>query len=312
LIKDDLALQLFTLTNLIRLLEEGNIMGAYFLVPFVSLNVAIRNSRISDNTRLDLLQAAFSVFFRMAKNYPTTGKGPGIYENSSQTGHRKTLWTKGMCQRGCNLCIGLYWAITTHPRDLALGRIGSHSVECHFGTTRSLLRNENRWQRFLSAEVDSLLVREILDELHLAPYIRRFKTTAGYTHGQNSEDLIDCNFEGIIESFELIAGHFPLQTEESIPYDALFTRPYVHLSELLERAGHIESITSPSPTSGWGIFNRYFAASATPLRRTGKDERTESPPRLSTFSPADAIVDDERGYKQSSWTSAGPSLSDII
>jgi hypothetical protein len=143
-------------------------MGAYFLVPFVSLNLAIKKSVISDNTRLGLLQAEFTVFFRMAKNYPTTGKAPGIYEGSIQPEHRKTLWTKGMCQRACNLCIGLCWAITIHPNDLALGRIGSHSVECHFGSTRSVLTNENRWPRFLSAEIDSLMVRDILDELHLA------------------------------------------------------------------------------------------------------------------------------------------------
>jgi hypothetical protein len=311
LIKDDLALELFTLTNLVHLFEEGNNMGAYFLVPFVSLNMAIRNSMISHDTRLGLLQAAFSVFFRMAKNYPATGKVPGIYENSTQTGHRKTLWTKGMCERGCNLCIGLHWAITTHPSDLALGRIGSHSVECHFGTTRSLLRNENRWQRFLSAEVDSLMVREILDELHLAPYIHRFKTTAGYTLGQHSEDLIDCNFEGIIESLELIAGHFPLQTEKSIPYDALFMRPYVHLSELLERAGHIETIPSTSPASGRGIMNRYFAPSATPLGRTEKDERTESSPSWSTFTRDGSSGANERGYKSISLTKETPPIFDL-
>jgi hypothetical protein len=66
------------------------------------------------------------------------------------------------------------------------------------------------------------MVREILDELRLAPYIRRFKTTAGYTLGQGSEDLIDHNFEQSMESFEVIAGYFPLQTEGSIPYDGLF------------------------------------------------------------------------------------------
>jgi hypothetical protein len=54
LIKDDLALQLFTLTNLIRLFQGGNIMGAYFLIRFISLNLAIRNSVISDNTKLAL------------------------------------------------------------------------------------------------------------------------------------------------------------------------------------------------------------------------------------------------------------------
>jgi hypothetical protein len=133
-------------------------MGAYFVIPFVSLNLAIRNLMISDNAMLGVFQAAFSVFFLIAKNCLTTGKAPRIYENSSQTGHRKTLWTTRMCRRGCNLCIGLYWAITTHPSGLGLRRIRSHSVECHLGSMWSVLRNENRWQLFLTVEMNSLMI----------------------------------------------------------------------------------------------------------------------------------------------------------
>jgi hypothetical protein len=52
LIKDDLALQLFTFGNLVRLFEEENIMRAYFLIVLVSLNLAIRNLMIFDSARL--------------------------------------------------------------------------------------------------------------------------------------------------------------------------------------------------------------------------------------------------------------------
>jgi hypothetical protein len=78
LIRDNLALELFKLGDLFRFSEQGNIIRASFLVPFMSLNLVIRNSRDSNNTRVGLLQATFSVFFRMAKNYPTTSKAPGI------------------------------------------------------------------------------------------------------------------------------------------------------------------------------------------------------------------------------------------
>jgi hypothetical protein len=126
--------------------------------------LSIRNPAVSNDAQTDLLQAAFLAFFRMAKHCPITGKGPGIYENSNQSGHGKKPWTKSMCQRGCGLCIGLYWAIKTHPTDLALRRIGSHFLEFHFPSTRSVFRDEMRWKRFLSAKVDASLVREILTD----------------------------------------------------------------------------------------------------------------------------------------------------
>jgi hypothetical protein len=43
----------------------------------------------------------------------------------------------------------ILWAITACPTCLALRRIGSYFVESLFGTTRSILRNETRWERFL-------------------------------------------------------------------------------------------------------------------------------------------------------------------
>jgi hypothetical protein len=74
------------------------------------------------------------------------------------------------------------------------------------------------------------MVREILDELYVASYTRRFKTTAGHTLSQNPGDLIDCSFEGITESFELVARCFLNQSEQTIPYDDSFMRSYVLLS----------------------------------------------------------------------------------
>jgi hypothetical protein len=174
--------------------------------------------------------------------------------------------------------------------------------------------NENRWPRCLSAEVDFLMVREILDELHLGPYIRRFKTTAGHTLSQNPGDLIDCIFEGVTESFKLVVCFFRNQSEQTIPSDDSFMRSYVLLSELLEAAEHIETIARTSPTSGWGITNRYFAASAspTPLRRTEKDKRTESSPPLWTFPRTGTYMANESQYKTLSWKSESPPVWDLI
>jgi hypothetical protein len=112
------------------------------------------------------------------------------------------------------------------------------------------------------------LIRERPDELHLAPNFRRFKKTAGCTLAQDPGDLIDYSFDRVGESFGLVALCFPNQSEQTIPYDDSLMQSYVLLSEVLEAAGHMETIAGISPTSGWGIMNRYFTASASliPLR----------------------------------------------
>jgi hypothetical protein len=84
------------------------------------------------------------------------------------------------------------------------------------------LRNETQWQQFLSAGVDSLMGREMLHELRLAPDISRFKTIAGYILSQNLDGLLDCLFERMTESFELMAHCIPAQSEQTIADDETF------------------------------------------------------------------------------------------
>jgi hypothetical protein len=129
LLTDDLGLKTLTLGNLMTLFGYAEITGAYFFLPLAVLNLVIRCDRLSSGARLNLIQTAFSVFFKVTKEFRATGNSHGIYEASSDGNHRKTFWTKKMCMRGCNLCIGLFWAISTFGEGLALGRIGRHSVE---------------------------------------------------------------------------------------------------------------------------------------------------------------------------------------
>jgi hypothetical protein len=154
----------------------------------------------------------------------------------------------------------------------------------------------SRWQRFLSAEVDACLVREILADLKLETYIRRFKTNAGHTLGQNSDDLISLRFEGITESLELAAHSFSDQSEQNISFEESFIRSYVLLSELLETIHHVETIARPSPTSGWLIMNRYFCSSA--KTTSGRDDPVKASQRQRSRSNPPGMSDSiELGYK---------------
>jgi hypothetical protein len=89
----------------------------------------------------------------------------------------------------CKLCVGLASAINNVPTCLALGRIGSHSRECLFGTARSFLRGGTRSPRSLSPKVDA-----ILKDLRVETYIRRFRSLAGHTLLRDVPYPVDIEF----------------------------------------------------------------------------------------------------------------------
>jgi hypothetical protein len=92
-----------------------------------------------------------------------------------QKGARKPWWTEMQIIRSRNLCVALYHALThiAPGTSLALGRIGSHAVECHFGMVRSMLRGDDRLDRWLSAEVKAIMVSRLLAQLGQDPITRR-------------------------------------------------------------------------------------------------------------------------------------------
>jgi hypothetical protein len=184
LLKDHLALQAFSLENLIALKEYGDYSACYFMLPFVCLNLAVPNAHLLPEQRLELMHVAFIAFFQMIRCSPETGGDAGIWEIGGEECLRKTFWIQVMCFRGCNRCVALYSAIKmsmVYPMDLELGPIGSHSVECLFGTTRSKPTGNARWEKFLKAELKAVSIRRLMKELDLHPYIRCLKNEAGIT-----------------------------------------------------------------------------------------------------------------------------------
>jgi hypothetical protein len=160
-----------------------------------------------------------------------------------------------MCRRACNICIGLYWAMTKYGGqpdfELALNRIESHSVECHFGLTRSRLKGDTQWKQFFAAQIMAVMRR-----LHFPPYIRRFAMPAGCVVQTDTEKSIHLNFGNIMDgiremtyhlsqnrpqaAFEvgcplmeklfdspraLIEGKFCERSHESIPWSVMVLRP---------------------------------------------------------------------------------------
>jgi hypothetical protein len=282
LLKDHLALETFTLPNLLELWRCGNATAAYFMVPFVALDLAVRNPALTVPARQGLIETAFSAFFDMAIEYPNTGSRcrPGYHHKIVEVGARtlvKTLWTRTVLKRGCNLCVGVWWSLArwgcTEGFFLALSRIGSHSCECHFGITRSMLSGDTRWNRFLSAQVTAALIHRILAQLGLSPYIRRFQNEAGCTLNAARPGTIQASFDSVIETVARAYELLREGREEEFARDQLTViTPFVEISEKLQAIHYTEKIEKTTTYAGYSITGRWKVFGSRESRPTAQIE----------------------------------------
>jgi hypothetical protein len=160
----------------------------------------------------------------MAKEFPKTGDEYGIYERSIKAANRKTLWTKKMCIRACNLCTGLYWAIKLFKDCLALGRIGSHSLENHFGTTRSVLRGDQlRAQCESSNETLASRITNVERKMSetLSPIIGRLSVCGQRVEhvkaaSENERDAVRRNIAIVEQIISLLRPEFERKISDSL------------------------------------------------------------------------------------------------
>jgi hypothetical protein len=263
LLKDHLALEAFSLKNMLTLWRARHVTGTYFMLPFTSLNLTMRCEVLTIQTRCDLLQNAFTAFSDMLNHYPSPSGRNALLQKGGST-KRKTLWTEDMCRRGCNECGGLRLAIEQWGEDpeflLALGRLASYPVECHFGATRSTCSGDARWKEFLRAEVEAVLIRRFMRELDLRPYIRRFKSEAGCTLDPAKPGWVGVPFRDIIkritEAGDCIAKNKTGQLFN--PMIPNFMTPFFNLARALDEAGWTEKVRKSSRLSGNSITGRFF------------------------------------------------------
>jgi hypothetical protein len=269
-LKDDLALETFRLGNLLALGPSNDVVGQFFMLPFVSLNLAIRNPSLKPEARLSLIQVAFRCFRSMLANYPVTGVKHDIVEIESRSCPKKTIWSTSMCIRGCNLCVALFssirkWMTSDDGFQLALGRIGTHSVECHFGITRSSLRGEARLEKFVSAQVTAVLIQKLMRDLDIHPYIRRFKNVSGVTLVHDGEYSVDMDMSGLhssVDSLFVVLGRSE-DPERDVLWETIdfVGKEFSLLAERLDKDGYVEKVSRSSCTSGGSIAFRFFTPS---------------------------------------------------
>jgi hypothetical protein len=157
---------------MLQLLHGGAFDAARLFAPWTCLDLALANEELDVPSRLGLIQLAFSLFVWADEAFPDRSEVP---ERASGV-MPITPYTRNQLNRAMNLCVALQLTIELYPSRLALGRVGSHSLECHFGMVRAVLRADDRWDRWLSAEAHAILVQRFLDELGVPPMQRRSRS----------------------------------------------------------------------------------------------------------------------------------------
>ena len=78
-----------------------------------------------------------------------------------------------------NTLVFLLLELERHPENLALDRIGTHPVECHFGTVRLLCRNKHSWSRVVNSFSKLTLVNDLACILGHPLVIRELVNSGG-------------------------------------------------------------------------------------------------------------------------------------
>jgi hypothetical protein len=114
------------------------------LLPAAMIEAVVREPHLTRLAMVDLLRELFATLFDEIK----------------RGWSRPSQWTSRELYGGANLCVVLNRVLASFDDPLALGRIGPHPLECHFGVVREILRGDDQRARWQSAEVRVELAAE--------------------------------------------------------------------------------------------------------------------------------------------------------
>jgi hypothetical protein len=272
LLKDDKALDAFSFDNFVRVGMSGHITGTWFMLPNSLLSLAVRREGLSVDQRLSLIDMAYTLLCYYNQNYPKTGVNDGITTNNGKIDIPMTLWTPNTCMRQCNLCVALSYAIEKWrregcPYDLALERIGTHSLECLFGTTRMMLNGKTHFADFLSALVNGVMILEIQEEFKMGHCTRRFKKNmAGCTLPVGGKGGIQVDLGQVAHNLIWTAVNMLQPGVEPSQRQAVLSQvmiPFSRLNNELMKHGRGEVSKMSGNTSGSQITSRFVLLQAT-------------------------------------------------
>lgn len=146
--RDVFPLEIFTLENFMKLTDSEEWIMAFYLLPYALWVTAVRNPGLSPQMRLDFLNIAFEIFAYHKENISNLAN---TVSQNRVDGKIQFCCSDAQCTRILNTLFVTLRELTNNPDNLALGHIGTHSLECQFGLIRLMCRNKHSWPKILSS-----------------------------------------------------------------------------------------------------------------------------------------------------------------
>ena len=188
---DAYALEFFSFDTFVKLVANGRFDGAFYTMPFVFLNEAIRSSQLDKSERLELLSIALKVFlfhYNTIKSFGSSQMFPQRYSK----GALGTLFGEMIyIKRLICTTIGIGIAIILDIPTVGLSRAGTHSIECHFGIMRMLQHENNTAKQGMRAAISAALVLENNKYLGLETKINTRENNGGVKIDNSQEKVYE-------------------------------------------------------------------------------------------------------------------------
>ena len=267
--RDYYPLELFTLQNVLTLLEYGLFADALYFMPFTIMLLVVRVPFLRMDFRLRLTNLAFLLFqemffdVRCHKEAPQD-KNPGkITQRAYAASDMVTFAETRTLERILCTIISYTCAFQLTPEHLRTDALGTHIVEQMIGNGRH--GGDPRWERILSTFCQSTL-RTVLMGLEGMTVVSPWRLkTAGCCLSSDGEFFIPDFDEGLVAQV-LVHGVTP---EARIPDDFQTNLKRVvgwfeHFSDVLKiRNTEVGRIWPPSPVANSGILARLIKSSPT-------------------------------------------------
>lgn len=175
--RDAYALEIFTLENVLRLIDSAEWIMAYYILPFALWTTAVRYHGVSSQTRLDFLNISFEIFADHMSHLKCLDESK-VSQNKAP-GRVQYCCSERQCIRILNSLLVTIMELRRSPDNLALGRIGTHNLECQFGTIRLLCHHKHSWKMVLRAFSKVTLLKEAITLFGQTFQVRERENVAG-------------------------------------------------------------------------------------------------------------------------------------
>lgn len=182
--KDSYILKLFSWDAFVKLLRAQRFDGAFYIAPFMFLLHVLKSTTLNKLDRFELLSLAIRQFYFYLNQVLDSNDDDSLF---TPTFHNKTsigtlFGTSEYIIRCINTCVAIAIAIEISDNcsfPLAVSRVSSFGVECHYGKVRLLFNYNHTFENAIAATVNAKILHRICGELNYKIHIRSRSNNAG-------------------------------------------------------------------------------------------------------------------------------------